>query len=135
MKFGRGMESIKYHIKCHIASLQHCFSYKLFLDLDDRCGRVQEFPSDYLISIFCSCSSHNNLSLEGNFKIIKKIFFTSCSKFIDLLYCKPTIMLLTLFTNPLTSYGRKKLKVCKTTWFRLHSHCFELNSHTPQQCA
>ena len=77
------IENIKYCIKRHIASLEHCikrhiaslehyvscklspayslYSVKQFY-FDDRCGRVHESASVYLISMFCSCSTFNRLS-------------------------------------------------------------------------
>ena len=62
----------KYCIKRHIMPSQHCFSCKIspvyslyslkHLYLDNRCGKVRESASVYLISIFCNCSTLNRLS-------------------------------------------------------------------------
>ena len=68
-RFARCIENIKYCIKRHIASLEHCVSCKLSpayslyslksFYLDDRCSRVREPASAYLMSMFCSCSILN----------------------------------------------------------------------------
>ena len=40
--------------------------------MDDRCGKVPEWASAYLICMFYSCSTVNSLSLKTNFKMIIK---------------------------------------------------------------
>ena len=51
----------------HCASCKHSPAYSLYslnkeFHLDDRCGRVLESASVYLISVFCSCSTLDCLS-------------------------------------------------------------------------
>ena len=83
-KFAESIENIKYCIKLCIVSLEHCvscqrspnnslYSLKLIYS-NDRCGKVSEPASVYLISMFCSCSTPNRLSYKTNFKIIINYF-------------------------------------------------------------
>ena len=66
------IEKNKYCIKCHVTTLERCVSCKHSLTyslyslkqfyLDDKCDRVRESASAYLISVLCSCSALNRLS-------------------------------------------------------------------------
>ena len=62
--------------------------------------------------------------------IIKKSFLPPRSKFFDALYHQHIIMLMTLFTNGLTSYSKKQLK--STTQFSANfklGTCFSLKQN------
>ena len=91
----RSTKNIKYCTKHHITSFEHCVSCKLSFAfslyslkefyLDDRCDRVRESASFYLILMFCSC-----------------YLPYPCLKFVDGRYYIQTVTSMALLTNRLT---------------------------------
>ena len=75
------------------------------MDLYVRCGRAHKLASLYLISMFLQLLTLYLLSKKiknKNKKYNKTTFLTPGSKFVDVLYYKHNITLITLFMNRLS---------------------------------